>query len=51
MGGKKGLSGAKYRIFVVNGDAFNDTFDKPSQTLIGTIVSIYNSRFGFDLLL
>ena len=28
----------------VNGDAFNDTFDKPSQTMIGTIVSIYNSR-------
>lgn len=29
----------------VNGDAFNDTFGKPSQTMIGTIVSIYNSRF------
>lgn len=29
---------------LVNGDAFNNTFDKPSQTMIGTIVSIYNSR-------
>lgn len=30
---------------LVNGDAFNSTFNKPSQTMIGTIVSIYNSRF------
>lgn len=31
----------------MNGDAFNDTFNQPSQTLIGTIVSIYNS--GLDV--
>lgn len=30
---------------VVNGDAFNKTFNKPSQTMIGTIVSIYNSEW------
>lgn len=31
---------------LVNGDAFNSTFNKPSQTLIGTIVSIYNGRLS-----
>lgn len=26
----------------VNGDAFNATFNKPSQTMIGTIVSLFD---------
>ena len=32
-----------YRLrTTVNGDAFNNTFNKPSQTMIGTITSIYD---------
>lgn len=40
----KDLSRLITKTCLVNGDAFNNTFNRPSQTLIGTIVSIYNGR-------
>ena len=35
----------------VNGDAFNATFNKPSPTIVGLIVAIYEGRYWSNIAL